>query len=131
MCCNCTEIVEICAGKRDSCHVVVIFLFVCLFVVVLCCCCCLGGIVVIFVGLHLLASHYIGTILASLPRFSGTVLASPANFTSQFQPSLALPAPRRQPVIAYSMNARRERVWDTTVPRFVLAPPELGWATIG
>ena len=29
--------------------------------------------------------------------------------------SLALPDPRRQPVIAYSMNARRERVWDTTV----------------
>ena len=45
--------------------------------------------------------------------------------------SLALPDPRRQPVIAYSMNARRERVWDTTVPRFVLAPPELGWAIIG
>ena len=100
--------------------------FVCLFVCC-CCCCCLGGIVVIFVGLHLLASHYIGTILASLPRYSGTVLASPPNFTSQFQPSLTLPAPRRQPVIAYSMNARRERVWDTTVPRCVLAPPELGW----
>ena len=45
--------------------------------------------------------------------------------------SLALPDPRRQPVIAYSMNARRERVWDTTVPSFVLAPPELGWAIIG
>ena len=45
--------------------------------------------------------------------------------------SLALPDPRRQPVIAYSMNARRERIWDTTVPRFVLAPPELGWAIIG
>ena len=40
--------------------------------------------------------------------------------------SLTLPDPRRQPVIAYSMNARRERVWDTTVPGFVLAPPELG-----
>ena len=47
------------------------------------------------------------------------------------QTSLALPDPRRRPVIAYSMNARRERVWDTTVPRFVLAPPELGWAIIG
>ena len=45
--------------------------------------------------------------------------------------SLVLPDPRHQPVIAYSMNARRERVWDTTVPRFVLAPPELGWAIIG
>ena len=42
--------------------------------------------------------------------------------------SLALPDPRRQPVIAYSMNARRERVWDTTIPCLVLAPPELGWA---
>ena len=26
--------------------------------------------------------------------------------------SLALPDPRRQPIIAYSMNARRERVWE-------------------
>ena len=73
VCCNCTEIVEICAGKRDSCHVVVIF---CLFVVVVVVWGG-GGIVVIFAGLHLLASHYIGTIFASLP-----------NFTSQFQPDL-------------------------------------------
>ena len=52
----------------------------CYFLFVCCCCCCLGGgggIVVIFAGLHLLASHYIGTIFASLP-----------NFTSQFQPDL-------------------------------------------
>ena len=49
----------------------------------------------------------------------------------QGRASLALPDPLRQPVIAYSMNARQEWVWDTTVPRFVLAPPELGWAIIG
>ena len=49
----------------------------------------------------------------------------------QVKISLALPDPRRQPVIAYSINVLRERVWDTTVPRFVLAPPELGWAIIG
>ena len=55
----------------------------------------------------------------------------PIHRASQAGTSLTLPAPRRQPFIAYSMNARRERVWDTTVPRFVLAPPELGWATIG
>ena len=54
-----------------------LLLFFCLFVVVVVVVVWGGDIVVIFAGLHLLASHYIGTIFASLP-----------NFTSQFQPDL-------------------------------------------
>ena len=71
--------------------------------------------------------NWIGTKLNLPENFSHEIFVEEikANYGSW------LADPRRQPVIAYSMNARRERVWDTTVPRFVLTPPELGWAIIG